>query len=89
MITLGQRGAMFVQGDAPAEFVSAEQVEAVDSTGAGDAFVGSFAYLIGQKRSLRDAVEKACAIATLSVMKAGTQTSFPTRDEVAHLLSDL
>jgi len=88
IITLGERGALFVEGDAPAEFVAAERVEAVDSTGAGDAFVGSLAYLIGQKYPLREAVEKACAIATLSVMKSGTQTSFPTRDDVAHILSD-
>ena len=86
IVTLGSRGALFVEGDAPAVIVRAGTVQAVDSTGAGDAFVGSFAYLIGQKRPLREAVEKACAIATLSVMKPGTQSSFPMREEVEHLL---
>jgi ribokinase len=86
IITLGKRGALFVEGDAKAEFVAAEQVQAVDSTGAGDAFVGSLAYFLGARRPLREAVEKACAIATKSVLKTGTQSSFPTRDEVESLL---
>lgn len=87
ILTLGKRGAMYVEGDNPAVYVSAEAVQAVDSTGAGDSFVGSFAYLIAQQRPLHTAVEKACMIATRSVLKPGTQTSFPTRSEVADILA--
>ncbi len=86
LITLGSRGALIVNADEEAQFVPAQAVKAVDSTGAGDAFVGSFAYLLASGRSLRDSVERACAIATRSVLKTGTQTSFPMRDEVAELL---
>ncbi len=86
IITLGSRGAVFASvGEAP-QFVEAEKVKAVDTTGAGDAFVGSLAYFIGNKFPLRKAVERAGAIATRSVLKPGTQTSFPYREEVQDLL---
>lgn len=86
ILTLGERGALFIDGDAPAEYVAAEKVQAVDTTGAGDAFVGSFACFYAEKRPLREAVEKAVKIASKSVLKPGTQVSFPTRDEVADIL---
>jgi ribokinase len=86
IITLGSRGAVFASQGEAAQFVVAEKVQAVDTTGAGDAFVGSLAYFLGNKTPLRTAVERACAIATRSVLKPGTQTSFPYRDEVRELL---
>lgn len=86
IVTLGKRGALIVDGDRPAELIPAREVKAVDTTGAGDAFVGSLACLLGEGRSLRQAVEIASAIATRSVLKHGTQSSFPTRGEVADLL---
>jgi ribokinase len=86
IITLGARGALLVDGGEPAQMVAAERVQAVDSTGAGDAFVGSLAYCLGAGRSLADAVRIACAIATRSVLKPGTQTSFPYREEVVELM---
>ncbi len=86
IITLGSRGAVFASvGEAP-QFVEAQKVKAVDTTGAGDAFVGSLAYFLGNKIPLRKAVEHACAIATRSVLKPGTQTSFPYREDVQDLL---
>lgn len=87
IVTLGKRGALIVDGDQPAELVPAQVVKAVDTTGAGDSFVGSLACLLGEGRPLRQAVETASAIATRSVLKHGTQTSFPTRAEVADLLA--
>ncbi len=86
VITLGDRGAMLIEGLNAPQYIPAEKVKAVDSTGAGDAFVGSLAYFLGEKRPLIEAVRRAVAIATLSVLKIGTQTSFPYREEVAHLL---
>jgi len=87
ILTLGSRGALFIEGDGAAQYVAAEKVQAVDTTGAGDSFVGSLSYFLGQKRPMREAVEKSVAIATLSVLKTGTQTSFPVREEVLHLLA--
>jgi ribokinase len=87
VLTLGSRGALYVEGNNPAVMVQAEQVQAVDTTGAGDSFVGSLAYFLGAGLPMGTAVERACAIATRSVLKTGTQTSFPNRDEVANLLA--
>jgi ribokinase len=86
IITLGSRGAVFASQGEAAQFVSAQKVKAVDTTGAGDAFVGSLAYFLGNNFLLKTAVERAGAIATRSVLKPGTQTSFPYREEVKELL---
>ncbi|MDZ4764781.1 MAG: ribokinase [Chloroflexota bacterium] len=88
VMTLGVRGALILDKDADPVFVAAQKVQAVDSTGAGDAFVGSLAYFLGVGRDLADAVERACAIATRSVLKAGTQISFPMRAEVLEIMGE-
>jgi ribokinase len=85
ILTLGQRGSLVVTPDT-AQHVPAQAVRAVDSTGAGDAYVGSLAYFLGLDTPLLDATQRAGAIATRSVLKPGTQTSFPSRDEVQDLL---
>ncbi len=84
ILTLGQRGSLIVTPDT-AQHVPAQAVQAVDSTGAGDAYVGSLAYFLGLDTPLLDATQRAGAIATRSVLKPGTQTSFPSRDEVQDL----
>jgi ribokinase len=57
-------------------------VQAVDTTGAGDAFVGSLAYFLAQGRALVDAAERANRIAAVSVQGRGTQTSFPAAGDL-------
>lgn len=88
IVTLGKNGALIVEGSGPAQHVRARAVQAVDSSGAGDAFVGSLAYGLGCGLSLVDAAEIACAVATESVLKPGTQVSYPSREVVAHLLPE-
>lgn len=88
VMTLGKRGALIVEQGGEAKHIAAQVVQAVDSTGAGDAFVGSLAYFLGAGRALEDAVTRACAIATRSVLKTGTQTSFPWRDEVLDIIGE-
>lgn len=85
IITLGERGALLVD-DTGATHVPGIQVNAVDSTGAGDAFIGSLAVFLAEGQALRDAIRRANAVAAVSVTKIGTQISFPRRDEVAYLL---
>jgi ribokinase len=85
IITLGDRGA-YVQDENGSYFVAASRVTPVDTTGAGVAFVGSLAYFLSTRLELQEAVRKACAIATFSVMKHGTQTSFPRAAEIADIL---
>jgi ribokinase len=78
ILTLGERGALVLDGEA-VEHVPAVAVEAVDPTGAGDAFIGSLAVYMAEGLALRDAVLRANAVAALSVTKIGTQVSFPQR----------
>jgi len=85
VLTLGARGSLVVTPDG-AEHVPARRVKAIDTTGAGDAFVGSLAYFLARGRALADAARRAGEIATRSVLKPGTQTSFPSRDEVSRIL---
>ncbi len=85
ILTLGQRGSLIVTGES-ARHVPAHTVQAIDSTGAGDAYVGSLAYFLGRGQSLLEAAQRAGAIATRSVLKSGTQTSFPDASEIADLL---
>ena len=87
IITLGDRGA-FLLDDEEATHFPVPEVNAVDTTGAGDAFIGSLAYFLGLGYPLRQAIERANGIATLSVMNVGTQVSFPTREEVTHLMEE-
>jgi ribokinase len=80
ILTLGERGALLVHQDA-VENIPAVKVDAVDPTGAGDAFVGSLAVYLGEGLPLRDAIRRANAVAALSVTRIGTQVSFPKRAE--------
>jgi ribokinase len=79
--TLGERGALLVT-DESAVHVPTERVDAVDTTGAGDAFVGSLAVFVARGVDLTDAIARASTIATITVTAPGAQTSFPS---AAHL----
>jgi len=88
ILTLGARGALFIEGAGEPVFVAAQQVQAVDSTGAGDAFVGSLAYFLGSGQPMRVAVERACAVATRSVLNIGTQKSFPYAADIPEIMAE-
>ncbi len=81
IITLGADGAFYYDQSGSTHFPS-PAVNVIDTTGAGDAFIGSLAFAISKKAKLNDAVEFANICASLSVTKIGTQISFPTLDEV-------
>jgi ribokinase len=85
VVTLGSDGALICRpGERPVP-VDAPPAAAVDTTGAGDAFVGAFAYALANAASPTDAASFACACASASVNRKGTQTSFPRGDEVDRL----
>jgi ribokinase len=81
IFTLGEKGCIVAE-DENIYSVPAVPAEAVDTTGAGDAFVGSLAFYLARGRSLADAVFSANRIAALSVQKSGTQTSYPNRKDL-------
>ncbi len=86
VLTLGERGALLVD-DEGVEHLPPVPVDAVDPTGAGDAFIGSLAVFWGQGLPLRAAVRRANAVAALSVTRIGTQVSFPQRGETDAFLA--
>jgi len=79
ILTLGERGALLASPDA-VHLVPAFRVEARDTTGAGDAFIGSFATFLVEGLPEREAVLRANLYAALSTTAVGTQKSFVTRD---------
>jgi ribokinase len=86
VVTLGERGALVVPRGAAEAWVDAPLVRAVDTTGAGDAFVGAFAVGLALGRTPVDAVRLGCVAAADSVTRRGTQTSYPDRATAATLL---
>jgi len=75
IITLGAKGSLIAGSDC-AEHVSPFAVISVDSTGAGDAFIGSFAVFLGEGIPEKEAVRRANLYAGLSTTGVGTQKSF-------------
>ncbi len=76
IVTLGAQGSLLVERD-HSELVPAPKVKAVDTTGAGDAFIGGLAHYLAAGRSLVDAMRRANEIAAISVQSPGTQASYP------------
>jgi ribokinase len=89
VVTLGSRGVALVTAGRTVERVAAVAVEAVDTTGAGDAFVGAFAYGLAAGLPELTAVRLGIACASDSVTKHGTQSSFATRDGARDLLGNV
>lgn len=76
LITLGPRGSLYATAAAD-EHIPVEAVTAVDTTGAGDAFVGSLAHYLASGHPIREAIARANAVAAISVQAPGTQASYP------------
>ena len=86
VITLGEQGALLSQqGVEAVERVDAPVVEAIDTTGAGDAFVGAFCYELALGAHPQTAARMASACAASSVTRRGTQSSFPRELELGEL----
>lgn len=83
-VTLGALGAVLVS-DRGSWFAPAPRVDVVDTTAAGDAFVGALAVGISEGRSAADALGFAVAAGSLAVTRAGAQPSLPGRADTAAL----
>ena len=86
LLTLGEAGSVFYQGDCRAE-QPAFKLDAVDTTGASDAFVGAYCQAIAQGWPLRKSLVFASAAAGLTCTRRGTMSSLPTLDEVRALVA--
>jgi ribokinase len=80
IVTLGAAGALLVSADAEQTY-AAVRVTPVDTTGAGDAFIGSFAHHFAAGRDVAAALDAAVRYAAHSVTRKGTQISYATRAE--------
>jgi ribokinase len=85
VVTLGSKGAVYISADGHIQHASAPQVTAVDTTGAGDAFVGSFAFALASGKDPLEAMKFGIKIASLSVTRKGAQSSYPNQAEIATL----
>ena len=81
IITLGSQGALFTDGQG-FEHLLAPKVRAVDTTAAGDTFVGGFAAALANGKSEAEAIRFGQVAAALSVTRAGAQPSIPTLHDV-------
>ena len=83
IITLGSKGVYFANSD-ESYFVDAFKLksEVVDTTGAGDAFNGAFAYALSINQNNRDAIVFSNKVAGISTTKSGAANSIPTISEV-------
>lgn len=87
IITLGARGALYHTAH-QSEFIPAFSAgKVVDTTGAGDAFLGGFAAALAEGREPAEAVRFGCATAAIAVTRPGTAPAMPLRAEIDELLS--
>ena len=81
IVTLGERGLVYYENH-KMDYIEAVKVNAVDTVGSGDCFVGALSYSLLQGRSLEESCEFANKSAALSVTKKGAATSMPKMEEV-------
>ena len=85
IVTLGSEGAVLIASDGNLIRMSAPKVNAVDTTGAGDAFVGTFAFGLASGKSPEDAMKLGVKVASMSVTRKGAQSSYPSQTEIETL----
>jgi len=72
---LGEKGCAYIKNNS-VEIMNTDTVKAIDTTGAGDAFVGAFSFALASKLDIEDCLKLALQKATDSVTKKGTQSSY-------------
>ena len=86
IVTLGEKGALFHDGTRTVHVPPFKAGPVVETTGAGDAFNGGFAAALSEGMDPVDAVRFGSATAGISVTRAGTAPSMPSRAEIEALL---
>jgi len=86
IVTMGEKGARW-RPRGPEGHVPASKVNAVDTSGAGDAFIGCFAHYYVQSGDVETAMKKASRFAAFSVTGKGTQSSYPSIEQFNEFLA--
>lgn len=86
IITLGEKGCYYYNGGEKGVLHEGFKIQAMDTTGAGDAFNGGLAYALAEGKDLEEAIRYANAVAALSVTKIGTAPAMPSKQEVEDFL---
>ena len=86
IVTLSANGALIVTKE-NTKHIPSFRVNVVDTTAAGDAFIGGFASALLQNKSIEEAVRYGCACGALATTKFGAQPSLPTKEEVENFIS--
>ena len=86
VVTMGERGVLIAEGET-ATLLPAHQVSVLDTTAAGDAFVGAFAVALAEGRTVLEAAAWGNAAGALAVTRAGAQPSLPARAELERFLA--
>jgi len=89
VVTRGAAGAEIHRKEMPVRRIPAFPVDAVDTTGAGDAFCGGFAWALSTGRSLESAVTAASATGALATRRTGARASLPSLAEMHDLFPDV
>ncbi|WP_033790788.1 ribokinase [Pantoea septica] len=87
IITLGEKGAVLSREEEADHYPAVFCPDVVDTTGAGDSFIGGIAYCIVKGIPLKEAIPFAAEISSNSIQKYGGQSSFPMLPDVAHALT--
>ena len=87
VMTLGARGAILYQRGVELARATPPRVEAVDATGAGDAFVGAICVALLEGMEAKAALTFACAAGAIAATRPGAQPSLPTRAEVEAIIT--
>lgn len=87
LITLGGRG-VYIATKEKREIIPAYHVEAIDTTGAGDAFNGGLVAALAEGKDLWEAAGFANALAAVAVQRLGTTPAMPTREEIEQFIKE-
>lgn len=85
-VTLGAKGAILLDDGEEVARAAPPHVEAVDGTGAGDAFTACLVVSLVEEREPEDALRRACAAGALAASRFGAQPSLPTAGEIDAIL---
>lgn len=86
VVTLGALGAVWASDDGRGHVAAPSNISVVDTTGAGDAFVGALAASLARGNGLPEATEWGVRAGTIAVTKLGAQSSYPTHSDLLALV---